>query len=141
MIDVEPIVFDKIYHAVKEKFPEADIKNIYVESAAVFPCVCIVEDDNKTYQRTLDGYLFEHHAELLYTVTVYSNKKNGKKEEARAIVKVIDEAMQSIKFTRIMLNQIPNADQRIYRIVGRYKAIVSEGIKQSDGTIKYQIYR
>lgn len=141
MIDIESIVFDTVYKAVKSKFPKAEVKSIYVESAAEFPCVCVVEDDNRTFQKTLDGSLNEHHAELLYTVTVYSNKKNGKKEEARAIAKVIDEAMQGMKFTRIMLNQIPNIDQRIYRIVGRYRAIVSEGLKQSDGKTIYQIYR
>ena len=141
MIDIESIVFDTVYKAVKSKFPKAEVKSVYVESAAEFPCVCVVEDDNRTFQKTLDGSLNEHHAELLYTVTVYSNKKNGKKEEARAIAKVIDEAMQDMKFTRIMLNQIPNIDQRIYRIVGRYKAIVSEGLKQSDGKTIYQIYR
>lgn len=141
MIDIESIVFDTVYKAVKSKFPKAEVKSVYVESAAEFPCVCVVEDDNRTFQKTLDGSLNEHHAELLYTVTVYSNKKNGKKEEARAIAKVIDEAMQDMKFTRIMLNQIPNIDQRIYRIVGRYRAIVSEGLKQSDGKTIYQIYR
>ena len=141
MIDIESIVFDTVYKAVKSKFPKAEVKSVYVESAAEFPCVCVVEDDNRTFQKTLDGRINEHHAELLYTVTVYSNKKNGKKEEARAIAKVIDEAMQGMKFTRIMLNQIPNIDQRIYRIVGRYRAIVSEGLKQSDGKTIYQIYR
>lgn len=141
MIDIESIVFDTVYKAVKSKFPKAEVKSVYVESAAEFPCVCVVEDDNRTFQKTLDGSLNEHHADLLYTVTVYSNKKNGKKEEARAIAKVIDEAMQGMKFTRIMLNQIPNIDQRIYRIVGRYRAIVSEGLKQSDGKTIYQIYR
>lgn len=141
MIDIESIVFDTVYKAVKSKFPKAEVKSVYVESAAEFPCVCVVEDDNRTFQKTLDGSLNEHHAELLYTVTVYSNKKNGKKEEARAIAKVVDEAMQGMKFTRIMLNQIPNIDQRIYRIVGRYRAIVSEGLKQSDGKTVYQIYR
>ena len=141
MIDIESIVFDTVYKAVKSKFPKAEVKSVYVESAAESPCVCVVEDDNRTFQKTLDGSLNEHHAELLYTVTVYSNKKNGKKEEARAIAKVIDEAMQGMKFTRIMLNQIPNIDQRIYRIVGRYRAIVSEGLKQSDGKTIYQIYR
>ena len=141
MIDIESIVFDTVYKAVKSKFPKAEVKSVYVESAAEFPCVCVVEDDNRTFQKTLDGSLNEHHAELLYTVTVYSNKKNGKKEEARAIAKVVDEPMQGMKFTRIMLNQIPNIDQRIYRIVGRYRAIVSEGLKQSDGKTIYQIYR
>ena len=141
MIDIESIVFDTVYKAVKSKFPKAEVKSVYVESAAEFPCVCVVEDDNRTFQKTLDGSLNEHHAELLYTVTVYSNKKNGKKEEARAIAKVVDEAMQGMKFTRIMLNQIPNIDQRIYRIVGRYRGIVSEGLKQSDGKTIYQIYR
>ena len=141
MINIEPIVFDTVYKAVKAKFPKAEIKSVYVESAAEFPCVCIVEDDNRTFKKTLDESLMEHHAELLYTITVYSNKKSGKKEEARAIAKVVDETMQNMKFTRTMLNQIPNIDQRIYRIVGRYRAIVSEGLKQPDGSTKYQIYR
>ena len=49
--------------------------------------------------------------------------------------------MQDMKFTRVLLNQIPNVDRSIYRIVARYKAIVSEGVKNADGKTTYQIFR
>lgn len=141
MIDVEPIIFDTVCKGVKARFPKAKVEGVYVESAAEFPLVCIYEDDNVTFSKTQDGSLREHHAQVVYTVMVYSNKKNGKKEEAKAIAKTVDEIMQDMKFTRVLLNQIPNVDRSIYRIVARYKAIVSEGVKNADGKTTYQIFR
>ena len=67
----------------------------------------------------------ENHAGLMYEVNVYSNK-TGKKSECKSIFKMIDEEFASMGFTRILKEPIPNIeDATIYRMVGRYTAVVS----------------
>ena len=69
----------------------------------------------------------ENHVSVLYEVNIYSNKKVGKKAECREIAALIDERMLALGFTRKMLQPIPNLDDAtIYRMVGRYSAIVSK---------------
>lgn len=96
-----------------------------VFAPASFPHVSIVESDNSVYERTQDSSSMENHASLVYETNVYSNKKTGKKTECKAIIEEIDKTLAEIGFTRIMLNQIQNADPGIYRMIGRYKAIIS----------------
>ena len=121
-------------------YPEASVYGEYIEIPASFPCICLVESDNYTYRETQDMDLLEHHANVTYELNVYSNKSNGKKSEAKAIMNLVDNEMQKMKFTRTMRNQIPNADRSIFRIVARYSAVVSKG-KQIDTDTIYQMYR
>jgi hypothetical protein len=63
----------------------------------------------------------------MYEVNVYSNKTIGKKSECKEIAAIIDEQMLALGFARTMLQPIPNLDDAtIYRMVGRYSAIISK---------------
>ena len=63
----------------------------------------------------------------MYEINVYSNKAKGKKAECKAIVAVVDSEMMTMGFTRMMLNPIQNMnDATVYRILGRYRAVVSK---------------
>ena len=63
----------------------------------------------------------------MYELNVYSNKAAGKKAECKHIAAVVDAEMAAMGFTRMMLNPIPNMDDAtIYRITGRYRAVVSK---------------
>lgn len=127
MIDVEPEIFDEVATAVRTAFPDIFITGETVSAPPSLPCAAIVEGDNSTYARTQTQSLKENHAVLLYTVDVYSNKAVGRKTECRAIADVIDEEFQSMGFTRLFLNPVPNlANASIYRINGRYQAAVSK---------------
>lgn len=136
MIDVENMVVDAVYKAVKAQYPTAEISSEEKDIPSSFPCVYIVEEDNSTYQRTQDNDLLEHHASVMYSVNVYSNKKNGKKAEAKAIMNIVDVTLQSIKFTRTMKMPIRNIDPSVYRITARYTAIIEEKHGNT-----YQVYR
>lgn len=127
MIDIESDVFSIISTEVREKYAGIFITGEYVKSPPSFPCVSLLEADNAVYRNTRTTDSMENHAELLYEVNIYSNKTKGKKAECKDIASIIDSEFARLGFTRTMLNPIPNEeDATIYRMVGRYKAIVSK---------------
>ena len=133
MIDIECSVLDRIAKRVREVFPDIFLTGEYVNSPASFPAVSIVEADNNTYTETIDSGSNENHVNVMYEVNVYSNKTAGKKSECKAIITMIDEEMLLMGFSRSTLTPVPNEyDSTIYRMVGRYSAVVSS---------KHEIYR
>lgn len=130
MINVESDVFNIIAKAVRKVYPDIYISGEYVKSPPKFPCVSLVEMDNSAYTRTQTSDSVENHAELMYELNVYSNKTKGKKSECKAIASLIDDELAALGFSRTMLQPIPNLDDAtIYRMVGRYRAVVSKDRK------------
>ena len=127
MIDIEPQVFDRISKAVRKSFPKAYVTGEYVSAPPNFPCVSVEESDNAVYRRTQTGSNAENHAALMYEVNVYSNKKTGRKDQAKKIMAVVDEEMGRMGFTRRFLHPVPNLlDSTIFRMTARYSAVVSQ---------------
>lgn len=135
MIDIENKVLSVVREAVLAQYPTASVYGEYVEVPESFPCVTVTEDTNYTYVYTKDEQLAEHHAEVQYAVNVYSNKQTGAKLEAKAIMNIADNAMQSMKFWRTMTRQIPNVDRTIYRLIARYRAVVGEPTQVGDDLV------
>ena len=126
MIDIENEVFSRIATRLRNEFNPVSVYGEYVKSPASFPAVSIEERGNSAYQRTQDSGSLENHASLMYEVNVYSNKKTGKKSQCKEIFKIIDNEFQKLGFTRILKEPIPNLENAtIYRMVGRYTAVVS----------------
>lgn len=127
MIDIETEVFNTVSEKVREKYPKIYMTGEYVKSPPSFPCVSLIEVDNQIYRNTRTTECIENHAQLLYEVNVYSNKQSGKKAECKAIIALIDKRMEVLGFTRTLLNPVPNEeDATVYRMVARYRAIVSK---------------
>lgn len=127
MIDIETEVFNTVSTKVREKYPKIYMTGEYVKSPPSFPCVSLIETDNQIYRNTRTTECIENHAQLLYEVNVYSNKQSGKKAECKAIIALIDKRMEALGFTRTLLNPVPNEeDATVYRMVARYRAIVSK---------------
>lgn len=135
MIDIENKVLSVVREAVLAQYPTASVYGEYVEVPASFPCVTVTEDTNYTYVYTKDEQLAEHHAEVQYAINVYSNKQTGAKLEAKAIINIADNAMQSMKFWRTMTRQVPNVDRTIYRLIARYRAVVGEPTQVGDDLV------
>ena len=136
MIDLENDIFTYVAAAVRTAHPEAEVISEYTEAPASFPCVTIVEADNRVlqYMRTVK---IENAASVMYEANIYSNAVSGKKSQAKSIANTLDTAFESAGFTRTMREQIPNLrDSTIYRIVCRYEAVI--GAEQSG---KYLIYQ
>lgn len=127
MINIETELFDIVSSKIREKYPNIFMTGEYVKSPPTFPCVSLIEVDNQVYRNTRSTESIENHAQVLYEVNVYSNKTKGKKAECKEIISLIDSQMERLGFTRTMMNPIPNEDNAtIYRIVARYRAIVSK---------------
>ncbi len=126
MIDIESQVFDAVAKRLKASFPDIVVTGEYVKAPSGFPCVSLIEMDNAQHRATQSSSSNENHASLMYELNVYSNKARRKKSECKEIAAVVDDVMANLGFTRTMLNPVPNLnDATIYRIVGRYSAIVS----------------
>ena len=141
MIDIENKVLDTVFAAVRNQYTNANCYGEYVAVPAGFPCVCLYEQSNTTYRRSQDTDLQEHQSNLMYSCNVYSDKANGKKAEARAIAKLVDETMQRMKFTRTFFEPLPNLDRTVYRITMRYEAVAGEPIITENNNVTYQMYR
>ncbi len=127
MIDVETEIFNTVATALRVRYPKIFITGEYVRSPSSFPCVSLIEVDNQVYRNTRTSDSNENHVQVRYEVNVYSNKKTGKKAECKAIISLVDRELERLGFTRTMLQPVPNEkDATIYRIVGRYRAIVSK---------------
>ena len=127
MVNVENEIFDIVAKAVRAVYPGIYINGEYVKSPPKFPAVSIIEMDNSAYIKTQTSDSVENHAELMYEVNVYSNKKSGKKSECKSISTLIDNELAALGFSRIMLQPIPNMDDAtIYRMTGRYRAVASK---------------
>ena len=127
MIDVENEVFGLISEKLRVKYPDIYISGEYVKSPPSFPSVSLIEMDNEVYRSTRTNESIENHVQVMYEINVYSNKTKGKKTEAKSIISLIDTEFTRLGFTRIMCNPIPNElDATIYRIVARYRAVVSK---------------
>lgn len=127
MIDIESEVFNIVSKATRAKYPKIYMTGEYVKSPPSFPCVSLIETDNQIYRNTRDSGTIENHAQVLYEVNVYSNKTSGKKAECKAIIAFIDTQMEALGFTRTLMNPVPNEeDATVYRMVARYRAIVSK---------------
>lgn len=140
MIDIEPVVYTTVHDAIKAAFADCTVSDTPPEAAAKFPFVSIQESSNRTYARTLDNALTEHHAIVVYDINVYSDKQVGRKGECKAILDVADQTMQDMKFTRIMKGELPNVNRTIMRMHARYEAVVEEP-EDVDGTTVFQMYR
>ena len=130
MIDIENAVFNTVAARVREKYPNIYMTGEYVKSPSSFPAASLVEMDNSVLEGTIDSGSNENHANVMYEVNVYSNKTTGKKSECKAIIALIDQEMLALGFVRSSLTPVPNMnDSTIYRMVGRYRAIVSSDLK------------
>ena len=140
MIDIESAVFDTVYDAVIAEFPGARVDAGYVEKSATFPAVSVIETNSVPIRSTNTDDNAENYTRLYYEVNIYSDKQDTAKSEARAIAKVVDDAMQGMKFYRTMMHQLPNQDRTIFRLYMRYEVVV--GIKTDlSGKEVYQFYR
>ena len=127
MIDIENEVFNSIATALRAKHDPISLYGEYVPSPATYPTVFIEELDNYALERTQDSGSLENHASLMYEINVFSNLMVGKKSQAKSIFEDVDEIMAGLGFTRIVKTAIPNLENAtIYRMVGRYKAVVSK---------------
>jgi hypothetical protein len=127
VIDIETEIFNAIAQRLRVKYQNIFVTGEYVKAPPSFPCVSLFEVDNVVHRSTRTNSNIENFATVSYEINIYSNKLKGKKSECKEIATIIDDEFMKMGFTRTMLNPIPNEqDATVYRMVGRYRAIVSK---------------
>lgn len=128
MIDIENLVIDNVSTALTTAIDGIFFTSEPTESPASFPAALLYEEDNSTYTKSLDLGMGENHATVLYRAEAYSNLSPGRrKAQCREIMAAIDTQMLASGFTRVGSGpaKAPNADDKIYRMVARYRAVIS----------------
>jgi len=141
MIDIANVVLRIAKDAVISTYSDCEFTSDNPESISHFPTVSVVEIDNSTYIPSLDNTYEENHTSVAFDICVYTNKTAGKKSQAKAIMNLIDTAMIKAGFIRYTVQELPNIDRSIYRLGGRYKAVVSAPYTDAKGNTVHDIYR
>ena len=129
MIDIENDVFSEVKQKAVKVFPKLSMKGEEIRVPSEFPCASLEEIDNYSYDKTVDSASNENHAEITFELSVYSNKTSGKKSECKKIFAFIDELLLNMGFYRTMKKPQPMEDASVYRLIGRYRGVVSKDKK------------
>ncbi len=129
MNDIENEVYTRVAQAFREAFPQGSVTGIYVRAPSAFPHLSVIQADSSAM--VLDSSGNEITA-LMYEINAYSNSRDGKKSECKAVMRLVDTVMNSMNFVRTSLTATPNLggglfggsnleDMEIYRLTARYK--------------------
>ena len=142
MIDIENKIVDTVFNAVKapDAYPDADVTTGFDMKTAVFPCVVIEEVNNAPLRSTDTDECAENYTRLVYEISVYTVNLSKARTVGREILKLVDEAMQGMKFRRVRTNQPLHIGRSVFRQYARWEVVVGKPIIDGD-RIVYQMYR
>lgn len=131
MIDNENEVIQAVKTALHDDFPNMPVYSITTLAPETFPCACVEMMDNYTYKQARTTANIENMAQVMYEVNVYSNKAKSKKTEAKKIFQIIDETLTGLFYTREYTRPVNIDNGTAYRLVGRYKGIISKNTEEN----------
>ena len=126
MIDVNNEVFTNVATRVRDKHTGTTVTGEYTRKPSKFPAVTLDETQNVMVDRLEDSSNTENFAGVTYRLQVFSNKRNGRRAEAREIFNTADAEMRRMGFRRVTYTTTPEIyDSTIYNITATYEAVVS----------------
>ena len=126
MIDKLNEIFTNVANSVRDKHTGTTVTGEYTRKPSKFPAVTLDEIQNVVVDRLEDSSNAENFAGVTYRLQVFSNKRNEKKAEARAIFATADAEMRRMGFRRVTNTTTPEIyDSTIYNITATYEAVVS----------------
>lgn len=126
MLDFNNEVFTSVAVRVRDKHAGVTVTGEYTRAPSKFPTVTLDETQNVMVDRLEDSSNAEKFAGVTYRLQVFSNKRTGKKAEARAIFATADAEMRRMGFRRVTYTTTPEIyDSTIYNITATYEAVVS----------------
>ncbi len=121
MIDIENEVFNNVAVPLREQFEGIYVVGENTSEPSRFPAVSIVEKSSAVDEKSIDSGKIENYVDIMYEVNVYTNLESGKKQQAKAIVQLINEQFDSMGFVRQFCEPMDNAaDPTIYRMTARF---------------------
>jgi hypothetical protein len=126
MIDKLNEIFTSVATSVRNKHTGITVTGEYTRKPSKFPAVTLDEIQNVVVDRLEDSSNAENFAGVTYRLQVFSNKRTGKKAEAREIFATADAEMRRMGFRRVTYTTTPEIyDSTIYCIMATSEAVVS----------------
>ena len=127
MLDFNNEIYTAFANALRAAHTGIKTSSEYVRSPAQFPFSSCDEIENTDIQDLFDSSRAENFARLQYRVQVFSNKKSGKKAEARSIFTTADAVMKGLGFVRKTYTTTPDVyESTIYQITATYEAVINK---------------
>ena len=126
MIDIESQVFTAVKTALVSAVSGITVEAVPNYAPSKFPFVSLEEADNYVYLPSRDTSNSDNHANVMYEVNIFTNKQNGKKAQAKAILAIVDGVMDRLGFTKTVCTPLTLSDASMYRIAARYIGVVGK---------------
>lgn len=116
MIDIE----NELFTTIKEELEDINVTKEYTPFVETLPLITFMCIDNYVDEAYRDSNAIENFAIMTFEVNAYSNKEGGKLEEAKTLIKQVDDIMSRQGFARTFYSQTPNIDETVARMTTRY---------------------
>lgn len=127
MIEHSNEIFTIVANRVRSKHSGATVIGEYTRQPSKFPTVTLDEYQNVMVDHLEDSSNEEKYAGVAYRLQVFSNKRSGKRAEARAIFATADAELRRMGFRRVTYTTIPEINEStVYSITATYEAVLSE---------------
>ena len=140
MIDIENLVYDTVYTALRTIYPTLNITSGYDEKEAKYPTVIVRQTNSVPVQSMNTDASAENFTRVTFEVEAVSDKENTARSQCKELLNAADTAMQNMKFRRIHMNRPVNTDRTVYRQYARYEVIVGKPYLKNGNTV-YPMYR
>jgi len=128
-------LYTEIAGELRTAYPGIFVTQEWVDIPAQFPCVSFMEADNYVDRTMMDNTLKENGTYITLTVTVFSNKQNGKRFECIEKISFIDDLLRVKNATRIgRAESYRDSEKKIYMMTARYRLRCSEN---ADGSYTF----
>lgn len=125
MIDHSNEVFTTVAKRVRNNHPGTTVTGEYIRQPSKFPTVTLDEFQNVMVDRLEDSSNEERYAGVAYRLQVFSNKRNGKRVEARTIFATADAEMRRMGFRRVTYTTTPEIyESTVYCVTATYEAVI-----------------
>ena len=125
MFNIERELFTAVANEVLASYPACRIVNAFVYAPDSFPCVAMVFSDDGTPYKMFDSSRNDNFRDITATVDVYTNKVDGKKAEAEAIMQIIIDKLIPLNFTMVSCKPNSNiSNAQNYRLTATFTATV-----------------
>ena len=114
MFDLQRQIFTTAASAVLTTYSTCRILNSFVYAPDKFPCVCIVLSDDGTNYKMRDSSKADNFRDITITVDAFSNKQDGKKTEAEAIMQIIIDTLFPLNFNMVSCKPASNNNNASY---------------------------
>ena len=127
MFEIQREIYTKVADAVLGTYSACRITNSFIYAPLEFPCVAIVlSDDGMTYKMR-DSSRADNFRDVTVIVDVFSNKANGKKTQAEAIMQIVIDTLAPYNFTMVSCKPNSNVSSAsIYKITATFTATVDK---------------